>query len=146
VENEPNGAISGSDPYGDQAFSPTAGYDTVTFDQMQHQARQRRFSAAGFTDNAEGFALEQGERHTIDGADACGLAAAAHAEMLGEVAGDQQRLRRAADIFSVGTRRGQRGAHSRTSMADLIPSLTRLKQIEVTKIAAPGSAQDSGAT
>ena len=37
-------------------------------------------------------------------------------------------------------------AHSRTSMAERMPSLTRLKQIEVTKIAAPGNAQDSGAT
>ena len=100
------------------------------------------FAAAGFADDAEGLAFEQGEGDTVDRAHACGLAGAADVEVLGEVARDQQRLRRAADVARVG---GDRVVHSRTSMAERMPSLTRLKQIEVTKIAAPGSAQDSGA-
>ena len=35
VINEPEWAISGSDPYGDQAFTPTSGYQAVTFAQME---------------------------------------------------------------------------------------------------------------
>ena len=68
------------------------------------------------------------------------LAAAADLEMLGQVARDQQRLRGATDVARIGSH----VAHSRTSIAERMPSLTRLKQIEVTKIATPGNAQDSG--
>jgi hypothetical protein len=35
VINEPEWAITGSDPYGDQAFTPTSGYQTVSFAQME---------------------------------------------------------------------------------------------------------------
>ena len=92
-------------------------------------------------DDAEGLALEQGEGDAVDGAHAGGFAGAADVEVLGEIARDQQRLRGAADVARV----GDHVVHSRTSMAERMPSLTRLKQIEVTKIAAPGNAQDSGA-
>ena len=117
-------------------------FAAIAIEQMQHQPCQRRFAAARFTDDAECLAFEQRERHAVHGTNARGLAAAAHMEVLGQIARDQQRLRGAADIARV----GRHAAHSRTSIAERIPSLTRLKQIEVTKIAAPGSAQDSGAT
>ena len=76
----------------------------------------------------------------VDGAHAGGLAGAADLEVLGEITRDQQRLGGAADVARV----GDHVVHSRTSMAERMPSLTRLKQIEVTKIAAPGNAQEIG--
>ena len=62
---------------------------------------------------------------------------------------DQHRLRRAAAVARIAQWRRMATViahHSRTSMAARRPSLTRLKQIEVTKIADPGSAQTSGLT
>ena len=62
-------------------------------------------------------------------------------------------------VLAPGTRRGLAGRewrcleasfrpfrYIRTSIAARSPSLTRLQQIEVTKIAAPGRAQTSGTT
>jgi hypothetical protein len=74
--------------------------------------------------------------------------------MLFQVAHDQHGLRRPAPVSWInGTRVKDRHMriddghrYIRTSIAARNPSLTRLKQIEVTKIAAPGSAQTNGTT
>src|SRR3954469_15573392 len=76
------------------------------------------------------------------------LARALHRQILFEVAGDQQRLQRTAAVAgieygAVGHRRIHSG-YIRTSIAARNPSLTRLKQIEVMKIATPGTAQTNG--
>ena len=124
----------------------------VTWDEMQEKPREGGFTAARFPNDAEGFTLEEREGDAVDGAHAGGFAGASDLEVLREVARDQQRLRGSADVAAVCWRclngvahERVASAHSRTSMAERMPSLTRLKQIEVTKIAAPGNAQDSGA-
>jgi len=57
-----------------------------------------------------------------------------------------ERLLEAAAVARIGRRRCLRHRQSRTSMAARSPSLTMLKHIEVTKIAAPGAAQTQGWT
>jgi len=113
--------------------------------QMQQEPRQRRLAATGLADHAERFALEQSERHAIHGAHHGALARALHPEMALQLARDQHRLGGAAAIAGIHIGLHLCGdAHPRTSIAPRTPSLTRLKQMEVTKIAMPGSAQPSG--
>ena len=71
-----------------------------------------------------------------------GFAGAVDREMLRQIARDQQRLRRAAAVARIVRRSVECHAHSRTSMAARMPSLTRLKQIEVMKIADAGQRAD----
>ncbi len=85
-------------------------------------------------------------------ADGAVQSAAPHREVLAQVPHDQDRLLAAAAVARVDKRReaelrpgdaGDRG-HAFTSIARRSPSLTRLNEIEVTKIAAPGSAHTQG--
>ena len=93
------------------------------------------------SDHAEGFALEDGEADIIDRFHRRGLAVLGlDPEVLAQTFNNQQRLGRATAITFVQV------AHIRTSIAARIPSLTRLKQIEVMKIATPGIAQIQGLT
>ena len=116
-------------------------FAAVGRDQMQQKAGEGGFAAAAFADDAQRFSLEQGERHAVDGAHGCADRAALDLEMLLQIAGDQQRLCRSAAVEADAVH-----VHILTSMAERMPSLTRLKLMEVMKIAAPGSAQISGFT
>jgi hypothetical protein len=119
----------------------------IGHDQMQQQAREGGFSAAGLTDDAQRLTLEQGEGHAVDGAHHGTLAGTLDTKMPLQGAHDQHGLRGTAAIARVDIGLGcQCGAHSRTSIAARTPSLTRLKQIEVMKMAIPGMAQPSGST
>ena len=119
----------------------------VRYHQMQQQPRQRGLAAAGLPDHAQGMPLEQGERHAIHGAHHGALACALHPEMALQLARDQHRLSGAPAVPRMGIGLNLNGgAHPRTSIAPRTPSLTRLKQIEVMKIAMPGNAQPSGST
>ena len=96
------------------------------------------------TDDAEGFALSNSKRYAVHRLDRL-PPAALHREMLAQVAGDQHRLLRAAAVARiVGNQDLTR--YIRTSIAARNPSLTRLQQIEVIKIATPGNAQTNGTT
>ena len=62
--------------------------------QPQHAARHRRFSAAGFTDEAERFALADGKADAVDrvhGADATPQDAAPHRVVLDQLGDFQKR-------------------------------------------------------
>ena len=93
------------------------------------------------------------ERYAVDRLDRFATGALDR-EMLFQVARDEHRLRGPAPVSWINGMRvkdrhmriddGHR--YIRTSIAARNPSLTRLKQIEVTKIAAPGSAQTNGTT
>src|SRR5204863_3974435 len=122
-------------------------------DEMQQQARQGRLAAARLPDDAQGLALLNIERYAVNRLDRF-AAAALDRDMLFQVACDEHRLRGPAPVSWINGMRvkdrhmriddGHR--YIRTSIAARNPSLTRLKQIEVTKIAAPGSAQTNGTT
>src|SRR6516164_6861111 len=118
--------------------SPASG---IRHQQMQQEPCEGRLAAAGFADYPQGLALAHRERHTVDRLDRL-AAAALDREMLAQVAGDQQWLKRAAAIARIACRRvmqKRRTSYIRTSIAARSPSLTRLQQIEVMKIARPGS-------
>ena len=103
----------------------------VRLDQPDQQPRGGRLAAARLADDAERLAaghLEGDAVHRLDVRDLAAEQAAAHGEELAQARHPQERLR----------------AHSLTSMALRSPSLSRLKQIETTKIIAPGSAATSG--
>ena len=89
----------------------------------------------------DGELVFDGERNAVDSLHRL-AAAALHREMLAQIAGDQHRLGRTAPVPRI----DKNHRHIRTSIAARNPSLTRLQQIEVMKIATPGSAQTSGTT
>jgi hypothetical protein len=87
--------------------------------QMQQQAGERRFTAAGLADDPQGFALVDGERNTVDRLHRLATAAL-HREMLAQIAGDQHRLPQAAAVAriegeAVGHRQGQSVTSARPS-------------------------------
>ena len=113
----------------------------IRLDQAHQQTGGGRFAAAGFADDAERFALADGEGdvvHRLHRGDLAVEQAAADGEVLAQAfdaaaaAGPGRRGRadpRSCDhLFSL------------TSIAQRNPSLIRLKHIEVTKIITPGSA------
>src|SRR5690242_849736 len=120
---------------------------------MHQQAREGRLAAAGFADDAQRLALEHGEGNIVDRphlGDRPVEDAAEDVEMFGEAVRDQHGLRLAAAVAWIagwhgpelrpGGRR-MRGhevpmAHIRTSIAWRSPSLTRLNESDVMKIAA----------
>ena len=73
----------------------------IALHQVHQQPRGGRLAAAGFADDADGFALGDGEGNIIDRAHGFAGAEqiAAHREMLGQAGDLQQRLRRAADVL-----------------------------------------------
>ena len=95
-------------------------------------------------DDAERLAFEHVEVDAVDGAHRCGGSEQAFLdrEVLHEPAHRQQRLPRPAAVG----RHQHGGVHCFTSIADLSPSESRLKEIEVTKIMVPGSAATQGWT
>ena len=113
-------------------------------DEVHEQARGGRLAAAGLADDAERLALQHVEIDAVDGAHQ--RRRAEHAlpdrEMLDEPAHRQQRLRRPAAVRGGGHGR----VHCFTSIAERSPSESRLNEIEVMKIMAPGSAATQGWT
>ena len=134
----------------------------VARDQMHQEASERRLSATGLADHAKRLALKDDQRYVIHcahAADAPIEQAAANWKVLLEAGDRQHRLHLAASIARIAGRHGvelragsgradvccHAGSPSphqiRTSIAWRSPSLTRLNDSDVMKIAAPGSAQ-----
>src|SRR5262249_38312821 len=97
----------------------------VRLDESQHHARERRLPAARLAHDAQRLAGSNVEGHLVHGAHP-GLRALEHAATQREVLAEAARF--------------EQGGHSRISIASRRPSLTRLKAIDVRKIARPGSA------
>src|SRR6516164_6918565 len=74
--------------------SPASG---IRHQQMQQEPCEGRLAAAGFADYPQGLALAHRERHAVDRLDRL-PAAAFDREMLAQIAGDQQWLKRAATV------------------------------------------------
>ena len=111
-------------------------------DEVHEQARGRRFPAARLADNAQHLARQHVEVdivHRLHPGHGAVEDAAAHREIFPEVADFEQRGSAAARIVRA-------RVHSRTSMAPLSPSLSRLKDSEVKKIITPGRAATQGLT
>ncbi|MNL26722.1 hypothetical protein D3C87_1482680 [compost metagenome] len=123
-------------------------FAAVVGGELHQQPRGGGLAAAGLADHAEGFALEHVEADAVHGADLASLAerdGRLEREMLDEIARDHERLGRAANVTGVG-RRCEKFAHvhSLISMAERMPSASRLNEIEVRKIIAPGRAATQG--
>src|SRR5258708_37977715 len=100
-------------------------------DQTDQQTCRGRFSATGFADHAQRLAARDIEGDAVDRAHDCigpPEQARTDGEMLDETGNAQER------------------AHALISMAVRKPSLSRLKEIEVMKIIAPGKAATQGWT
>src|ERR1700730_17470817 len=75
----------------------------IRYDEMQYEARQGRLAAARLADDPQGLALLHVKRHAVDRLD--GFATSAlDREMLLQIAGDQQRLRRSAAVTRIDSR------------------------------------------
>src|SRR5271156_3195986 len=121
---------------------------------MEQQPGEGRLAATAFADDAERLALAHGERDAVDRLHRF-AARALDREVFAQIRRDQQRLSWAAPIAWIegawiGGAWVEFGGvchrYIRTSIAARHPSLTRLNEIDVTKIAAPGSAQTRGTT
>ena len=114
----------------------------VLRDQLHHDAGSCRLAAAGFADDAERLAFQHREIDAVDGAH---HGAAAEREMLRQGARLQQRGPCPTPVAVVEVR-VLRHDQPFTSIADRRPSESRLNEIEVMKIATPGSAATQGWT
>jgi hypothetical protein len=93
--------------------------------------------------DSQSLALADGKRHAVDRLHRL-AAAPLHRKMLAQITGDHHRLMLAAAVTRIVHRRSH--GYIRTSIAARRPSLTRLQQIEVMKIATPGRAHTKGTT
>jgi hypothetical protein len=132
-------------------------FPAIRHEQVQQQPCQGRFSAPRLADHAQRLAFPDVERDAVDRLDRL-AAGPLDRKMLFQIAHDQHRLQRAAAVARIDQtikhqilpRAASIPSHLpryiRTSIAARSPSLTRLKQTDVMKIATPGSAQTTGTT